>query len=325
MFNAANEPYDYLVVVDDLPAALQPNCPKENLLHVATEPPIARHYDEKFLSQFAWTIRQGNEKKSQGAIFYQGGWNWHIGWKQGDSEDKGLSFYEIKSLFDTPKTKLISVISSNLTISTHHQKRLEFAQRLKEHYGSKIDLFGRGIVSMEDKIVALKDYRFHVVLENMPYDHYFSEKFLDCVLAGAYPIYHGCPNLDEYFPAHSYVRIDIHDFDQCVAVIDQALEQEMDKKFRAELLAARDRVLYEHNLFPMLIKLIAKLAQGEFGKPNVPVLHGGAILPIGHEKFRPLLEPLPNLMQRLNLIKRLKLFCSEGTIYFSKSKKYKQH
>ena len=145
-----------------------------------------------------------------------------------------------------------------------------------------IDFFGRGFASMEDKLIALKDYRFHVVLENSVFDHYFSEKLSDCILAGAYPIYYGCNNIDKYFPDNSYQRINIHDFDSAIKTINNAIEKDFDKKFRQERLNARDLVLNKHNIFPMLIDIIGNIEEGKYGAPKKLT-----IMPLGQDKPAP--------------------------------------
>lgn len=304
LFNAEDEDYHYLVVFDDIHVPLKPRCPQKNIIHLATEPPSVHHYDSNFLKQFAWVITQDNTVKQEGTIKYQPGLTWFIGLKPGEADSSNiLSFDQLKNLFDCPKPKLISVISSNKTFTPEHKARLEFAQRLKEHYGEKIDFYGRGFVPMDDKLDSLRDYRFQVVLENSLHNHYFSEKLTDCILAGTYPIYYGCPNLDEYFPENSYLRIDINDFEGSIATIDRAIEQELDKKYRAQLLQARDRVLYEHNLFPMLIKLIEEIESGEHGKPNESMFYGKEMLPFGHEKFQALFTLKANTSFRTQLSK----------------------
>ena len=300
VFNAEYEDYDYLVVFDDLHAPLKPNCPKKNIIHLATEPPSVHNYDANFLMQFAWLITQDASIYEAGVIQYQPGLTWFIGRKEGETDvEKMMSFHDLEALFEHPKSKLISVIASNKTITPEHKARLEFAKKLKKHYGKEIDFYGRGFLPMVDKLDSLVDYRFQVVLENSSYDHYFSEKLTDCILAGTYPIYYGCSNLDNYFPAHSYLRIDINNFDKSVASIDAAIEQEIDRKFRTDLLLARDRVLYDHNLFPMLIKLIQQIEQGEFGKPNFSTFYGEEILPFRHENFRVLFMPIRTKLSNL--------------------------
>jgi hypothetical protein len=165
-----------------------------------------------------------------------------------------------------PKKKLISVIASNKTITPEHVKRLNFAKKLKEHYGNKIDFYGRGFNNMNDKLDALSDYRFNVVLENSNFDDYFTEKFTDCVIAGTFPIYWGCPNLENYFPTSSFVRIDINNFNQSIEVIDTVIKQEFDKINREKLGIARDLAMRKHNIFPMLVDLIKNIAAGKFEK-----------------------------------------------------------
>ena len=270
IFNADNQNYDYLVVFDKISAPIAISCNPQNVIHLSTEPNIHLHYNEEYLNQFAWTIRQGDQgKEDQGAIFHQPGLNWHIGTMPGKNDfDKILNFEQIIDLFNQPKTKLICVISSKITSSPQHRERLKFARKLKNHFGNKIDFYGRGIATMDDKLEALKDYRFHVVLESYSREHYFSEKLSDCILAGAFPIYYGCPNLDKYFDKNAYRRIDIQNFQDSVNIIKNTINEELDKKCRSALLEARDLILYKHNLFPMLINLIQDIEAGKYGLPN---------------------------------------------------------
>ena len=281
-FNALEEDYDYLVVFDEISSPIEIRCKPQNVIHLSTEPPLIRHYSDEYLAQFAWTIRQGEKKNIEGAIYHQPGLNWHIGWKPGEPNlTNMLNFEQLKALFDQPKTKLISVISSNVAVTPQHRARLQFAQQLKAHYGDKIDFYGRGFVTMDDKLEALKDYRFHVVLENSSFDHYFSEKLTDCILAGSYPIYYGCPNLEEYFNQKACCRIDIFNFEDAVKKIDRVISEEFDKKFRSELLVARDLTLYKYNIFPMLIDLIQGIEQGQNGLPNnTQALHNSFLMPL---------------------------------------------
>ncbi|MEM1244322.1 MAG: glycosyltransferase family 10 [Pseudomonadota bacterium] len=301
VFNAENEDYDYLVVFDEIKMPILPRCNEKHIIHLSTEPPLVRHYSDEFLSQFAWTIRQGDRRDIEGAIYHHPGLNWHIGWRPGEENlDSALKFEQIKALFEQPKSKLISVIASNITISPQHKARLRFAQQLKQYYGEKIDFYGRGFVTMDDKIEALRDYRFHVVLENSSFDHYFSEKLTDCILAGTYPIYYGCPNLAEYFPQDSYQPIDIDNFEDAVKVIDNTIAQELDKKFRPKLLEARNLTLYEYNLFPMLINIIGDIEKGKYGLPN-------ATQKIQNSVLRPLAQDVLPQINKLN--KRVSIRC----------------
>ena len=289
-----------------MPAPITLKCPLENTIHLQTESPLVRHYSNIFLSQFGWTIRQGKTQTIDGAIYHQPGLNWGIGWNQGKLEmdlDKTLKYSEIKALFNTPKSKLISVICSTYTPSPQHRARLRFVRKLKKYYGSKIDFFGRGFNTMDDKIVALKDYRFHVTLENSSYDHYFSEKLSDCILAGTYPIYYGCPNINDYFPRNSYQHIDIQDFKEAVKIIDRSIEKSYDKIYRQELLTARNLVLNQYNLFPMLIEIIHKIEDGQFGKPSSPQISDSVLLPLAQDKeASPIRRKISSLADNYQLV-----------------------
>ncbi len=318
VFNAENEDYDYLVVFDNFRAPLKPNCPKENIIHLATEPPTVCHYSDEFLAQFAWTIRQGADKDIEGAIYHHPGLTWHLGWKPGETDLQNMLIFEqIKLLFDQPKSKCISVIASNKAFTSEHKARLEFAQKLKEHYGDKIDFYGRGFVTMDDKLDSLKDYRFQVVLENSSFEHYFSEKLTDCILAGTYPVYYGCPDLDKYFTQNSYRRIDIHNFEDSIKIIDNAIKEEWDKKFRSELLEARDLILYKYNLFPMLIGLIQNIENGKYGLPNsAQQIQNSVLIPLAQDtlgkSIRFMLSGLADKYRLFGLLRNLINFLKAG-------------
>jgi len=96
------------------------------------------------------------------------------------------------------KTKLVSFISSLKGISPGHKFRLSCLEHIQKNCNN-IDFYGRGINPIDSKLEGLKDYKFSVAIENGPFDNYFSEKILDCMLAGTIPIYYGCPNIEEFF------------------------------------------------------------------------------------------------------------------------------
>ena len=43
-------------------------------------------------------------------------------------------------------------------------------------------------------------YEFHICIENVQSNHYFSEKIINSLLTDTTPIYLGCKNIDSYFP-----------------------------------------------------------------------------------------------------------------------------
>ena len=289
VFNAENQPCDWLVVFENPHAPIALHCPPGHTIHLAAEPPDSWQYSQAFLKQFTWIITQDKKAAHPRKIHTQSGLSWHIGWNQKmDPENckAALDFKTLKHLFDAPKTKLIAVIASSKKLMPGHVQRLHFIEKLKAHYGSQMDFYGRGFVNMEDKLDALRDYRFHIVLENSNIDDYFSEKFTDCVIAGAYPLYWGCTNLESYFPEKSFAQIDINHFEQAVQTIDRAIAEEWDQRYRQQLRQARDLSMNRYNIFPMLVDLIANIHAGKYENARAPLPANKTIIPFAQPKPR---------------------------------------
>lgn len=96
------------------------------------------------------------------------------------------------------KFKLISFITSNKNFCSGHQFRLDCVDEIKIN-NPKVDIFGRGINPIPSKLDGLKDYYYSIAMENASTPFYYSEKILDCFLAGTVPIYYGCPNIEKFF------------------------------------------------------------------------------------------------------------------------------
>jgi hypothetical protein len=103
--------------------------------------------------------------------------------------------YWIKDAKVYPKTKLVSMISSNKTMCRGHLQRLKWVELLRD----KVDLYGRGFQEIETKEEGLCDYMFSVAIENGEYSSYFTEKILDCFATGTIPVYVGSPDIGEHF------------------------------------------------------------------------------------------------------------------------------
>lgn len=100
---------------------------------------------------------------------------------------------EDKQLFE--KTKFCSIIASNKSQTEGHKLRHSVVSAL----GPKIDAFGGGYTRVENKITALKDYKFSIVIENSKQDSYFTEKLIDTLLTGTIPLYWGTDKINEFF------------------------------------------------------------------------------------------------------------------------------
>ena len=123
-------------------------------------------------------------------------------------------------------------------------------------------MFGRGIREVEDKWDAIAPYRYHIALENGVYPHYWTEKLSDAFLAGTFPLYLGCPNAGEYFPAGSFVSLDANDPARAIASIEQAIADQRYEQSIGDIAEARRLVLDRYNLFPLLAEMLAASPPG---------------------------------------------------------------
>jgi hypothetical protein len=94
-----------------------------------------------------------------------------------------------------PKTKLVSMISSNKSACPEHELR----KYVIDKFRNQIDLYGRGYLDIADKSIGLNDYYFSICMENLTYSNGYSEKITDCFATGTIPIYYGSPDIGEVF------------------------------------------------------------------------------------------------------------------------------
>ena len=165
---------------------------------------------------------------------------------------------ELVSIDRFHKDKNISVITSSKNGTVGHRQRLEFIRILKDYFGERIDIFGRGINEIEDKWDALDRYKYHIALENSTVEDYWTEKLSDAYLAGCYPIYYGCSNIEKYFDISSLAKIDITQPDQAIHIIESCLKEHRYENAQQHIKNARKDILNKYNVFPMVCSFINK-------------------------------------------------------------------
>lgn len=101
------------------------------------------------------------------------------------------------------KRKLLSTIVSFKKQTMGHNFRHKIIEKIKG-----IDVYGNGYYFIEEKIIALKDYMFCIVVENQKIDYYFTEKIIDCFMTGTIPIYYGCPSISRFFDNEGIICFD---------------------------------------------------------------------------------------------------------------------
>ncbi len=252
---------EYWVVFNNLVGEQTKKVKSGKTILFTAEPATILSYPKEYLNQFDYVVGVQEEIQHPGFIQANMALPWHAGIiKSNDLNHKitqvPLGYDEFKN-FNQKKNKLISVISSAKVQTEGHRKRLEFVKGLKEHFGEELDLFGAGLNHIEDKWDALKDYKYHIALENSSFNDYWTEKLSDPYLAGCYPIYYGCPNIYDYFDKGALSTINVDDLQGSIQKIEQILSQDLYNKNQTQIQGAKSLVLDKYNLFPAIINLIS--------------------------------------------------------------------
>ena len=259
--------YDWLLVYDDLPARPgEPRkttredlaCAPAHTLLVTTEPSSVKIYGDDYTRQFgavltsqpAWALPHPRRIFSQPALH----WFYGVGSREIESFDRMLEQPP------SDKSRDVSMVYSPKAMRhTLHHHRAGFMRWLVEHM-PELDTFGRQTARpLDDKAECLRDYRYHVAIENFIGEHHWTEKLADPFLGLALPFYYGCPNAEAYFPAESFIRIDIRDPAGALRIIRDAIANNEYEKRLPALIEARRRVMFEHNLFAVATREIARL------------------------------------------------------------------
>ena len=239
---------DYLVVLNHIPQDTTVTISPTRIWLFVQEPPDSIYrWMEKGFPHFSRIHTQDKRLHGPSIHHTHGSLPWHVS-----------RTYDQLIVETAPprKTGDLSWITSNLAITPGHRRRLAFLDRLRS---AKVpfDLYGRGFNPIPDKYDGLAPYRYALSIEKTVCEHYWSEKLADCFLSWTMPIYYGATKLEKYFPAESFIRIDIND-PSTPRRITEIIRSNHAEKHRDAIAEARRRVLEVHNLFPRLVRLISK-------------------------------------------------------------------
>lgn len=251
--------WDLVVVYEGMHRPHTVRCRKGGLVFISGEPPMSRVYATPFLKQFDTLITQHPKLHHPRNIQWHPCMNWHVGIDYSQNFKSIFSFDQLESLPPMEKTCNISMITSALRMMPGHNRRMNFVEALKQRFGDKIDLYGRGIRPIDTKYEALKDYRFAICIENSSIPHYWTEKFADPILSYTVPIYFGCTNINDYFAPRCYISIDINNTEAALAQLQQILDnaEAVYQEHLPYVKEARRKLMAEYCLFPTLMEKFA--------------------------------------------------------------------
>lgn len=260
------DPVDCWVVIHNLPQSQTCLVDPKKLVWINIEPPSILRINPRFAAQFqcirlcgGFRLKHPNKIVSHPAVPWWIGVN-QVGPHTSAVEGHRGTYDEFKAGIVPPKTKLLSVVSSNRLLSRQHIARANFIKRLKELLGDELDVHGPlpGDPPMPwqpMKWDAIVQYRYHIAIENSVYPEYWTEKLADPFLVGTYPIYHGCPNVFDYFPQKSLSTFDLSDVELAVQKVRQIIRGGAFEESIEARSEARELVLQRYNLLAEIAKV----------------------------------------------------------------------
>lgn len=230
----------------------------ENTIVLTTEPRPVLVYPKRYLQQFGLVCTCQEQTRHPNVHFGPAILPWFVGYTE---EADGTCHFTLD--YDTlhkpsdpqEKKKLISVITSNKAFTRGHLDRIRFVEKLKEHYGDQLDIFGRGFRSFADKWDVLRPYKYHIVIENTSQRYYWTEKISDCYLAETFPFYYGCTNFTDYFPKASFQPINIRQPEETISIFDRTIAEGRFEQSADILAQCKQKVLNEYNMFEYVARL----------------------------------------------------------------------
>jgi len=146
------------------------------------------------------------------------------------------TYDELKDMKPMIKSRKVSCVLSSKRKCKGHYIRHKFAKKMcEDHYGdfrlygsvkdlkefkgfdipsaNKVTKLGRR-GNFVDKSDNLRDYKYHLTMENCQYKNYFTEKITDSLLMWSMPIYWGCPNIDNFLPKECMIKFNAKDLSE---------------------------------------------------------------------------------------------------------------
>lgn len=277
--------YDWLVAHDDIPASAgqrrasaieRLRCPPQQTVLVTTEPESIKTYGHAFCQQFGAVITSQPEwALPHPRRYYRHTGNlWFYGLGDAPHGDHAAL---VAGPQPSDKTEMLSVVHSPKRMRhTAHARRHALIEHLRDALPA-LQVFGRNARALDDKAEALAPFRYHVAIENHLAPHHITEKLTDALLGRCLCFYAGAPNAAAYFPADSFIPIDLHDPTGTVETIRTAIADQLWETRQSAIETARRLVLDREHLFAILARIIEEAVNASNG-PEPTAADNGMLL-----------------------------------------------
>lgn len=248
---------DWLVVLDRQPKDFYTHIPWQRRILIQNEPPEIRVYLPQFTDQFAFVLGWIEKRRNKGHAIFSNSilpWMYGVDFKAPDKES--LTWSQLREAGSKDRNNRVSVVCSTKDLTWCHTRRIRFLELLKARLGDRLCLYGAGFQTIPRKSTAIDSTTWHLALENNYAPHSWTEKIADPYIGRAFPLYAGDPTLGTYFPEKSFLRLDLTEPSAAAEAIERRLDNSLTQEQLEALETARDRLFYEHNLFPVLTKAL---------------------------------------------------------------------
>lgn len=135
-----------------------------------------------------------------------------------------------------PKEFSVSTVCGHKTITENHRlrQRLWYKQDKinipKKFFLSRlggVENFNDNPILGEHKEV-LFDSMYHICIENVSKENFFTEKLIDCLLCKTIPVYIGCPNIGDYFDLDGFIIV--NSFSEAIEKCNQLTSEFYDSR-----------------------------------------------------------------------------------------------
>ena len=240
---------EWLVVCDEPPTGLRSRIPVERRILFLGEPPAIKIYPASYLNQFGLVVGPIALPGYNGCqIRRHASLPWHYG------RSRPFSWRELAA--DKQKSRTMSVFCSSKMLTILQAFRIRFVDQLKAHFGARIEHFGNGFRSVEEKADGLSPFRYTVVLENNLDDGFWTEKLADAYLADCFPIYAGGKIPGQDFDPRARLDIDLFKVKDSLHAVENLVDNADFDGLRDRIREQRRRIMLEHNLFAVASRLI---------------------------------------------------------------------
>lgn len=191
--------YTHVIILNTAMPVIPPHIPKENVVGLAFEPPVYLGLTDKFVQYAIRNIGKyliGEKSNLPEPFVEHYSYMWHI--------------TPLKCIPE--KRKVMSLMVSNKIQQPGHRYRHLIASRILNTF-LPIDIYGRGCGMLKtdghdnrlrggfEELEPYLSYDFHICIENVQTNDYFSEKITNTLLTSTVPVYLGCKNINAYFPS----------------------------------------------------------------------------------------------------------------------------